>query len=172
MPDGKAAFPNATLHVSDVDWAEWTDDKLGRTNSHHGPWTEGALRSVAPYRERLSVFKAGDRIAPGITTFSVAGHAAGMVAFIFDSEGQKMAFTGDVCHHQIYDPLHPEWFFHMDYDSDPAQGAAAKRAIFAKCVAEGIAFHGYHFPYPGMGEMLDHGDGTYRFRPVMLNPRL
>lgn len=171
--EGRQAFPNAKLYVSDADWAEWTnEDSLKRSNSHHAPWTEGALKSVAPYRDRLVTFRAGDEIAPGISTFSVAGHAAGMVAFIFESEGQKMAFTGDVCHHQIYDPLHPEWFFHMEFDSNPPQGAEAKRAIFGKCVAEGITFHGYHFPFPGMGEIRDHGDGTWRFLPRAFNPRM
>lgn len=171
--EGRAAFPNATLYVSDADWAEWTDEtRLAQTNTHHGPWTEGALKAVAPYRDRLVIFRAGEDIAPGITTMSVAGHAAGMVAYVFESEGQRMAFTGDVCHHQVYDPHHPEWFFHMEYDTSPEQGSEAKRIIFARCVAEGIVFHGYHFPYPGMGEIVDHGDGTYRFLPVMANPRL
>ncbi|MGZ9810260.1 MBL fold metallo-hydrolase [Pseudoroseicyclus sp. H15] len=171
--EGRAAFPNATLYVSDVDWAEWTNEaNVSKTDSHIGSWTEGARKAVAPYRDRLSIFKAGEDIAPGITTFSVAGHAAGMVAFIFESEGQKMAFTGDACHHQVYDPHHPEWFFHMEFDTSPEQGTEAKRAIFKKCVEEGITFHGYHFPYPGMGEIIDHGDGTYRFMPVMVNPRL
>jgi glyoxylase-like metal-dependent hydrolase (beta-lactamase superfamily II) len=170
---GRPAFPNAEVYVSDDDWAEWTDQSsLRRTNSHHASWTEGALKSIEPYRDRVKIFKAGDRLAPELTTFSVRGHAAGMVAYIFESEGEKMAFTGDVCHHQVYDPYHPEWFFHMDFDTSPEQGAASKRAIFEKCVAEDILFHGYHFPYPGMGEMVDHGDGTYRFLPTLVNPRL
>lgn len=170
---GNAAFPNATLYVSDADWAEWTDEaNLSRKDTHHADWTEGALKAVAPYRDRLVIFAAGDRIAPGITTFSVKGHAAGMVAYIFESEGAKMAFTGDACHHQVYDPHHPEWFFHMAYDTSPEEGAASKRAIFDKCVAEGISYHGYHFPYPGMGTIVPQDDGTYRFVPVMANPRL
>ena len=172
-PDGTAAFPNAGLWCSDLDWAEWTDEEnLKLSNSFRAPWTEGALAAVAPYRDRVTIFRAGDQIAEGISTFSVAGHAAGQIAYIFESEGQKMAFTGDVCHHQIYDPYHPEWFFHMDYDTNPQQGADAKRAIFAKVVAEGIRYHGYHFPYPGIGTIRDHGDGTYRFLPEMVTPRL
>lgn len=171
--DGSAAFPNARLWCTDVDWEEWTNEaNLTLSNSFRAPWTEGALAAVAPYRDRVTLFKAGDEIAPGLTTFSVAGHAAGQVAYIFESEVDRMAFTGDVCHHQVYDPHHPEWFFHMDYDTNPQQGATAKKAIFEKVVAEGIRFHGYHFPFPGMGTMIDHGDGTYRFIPEMVTPRL
>jgi len=86
------------------------------------------------------------------------------------------AFEGtavrDVCHHHIYDPHHPEWFLHMDYDTDPQKGAEAKTAVFTKVVSEGLKFHGYHFPYPGIGTIVDHGDGTFRCMPDMLTPRL
>jgi glyoxylase-like metal-dependent hydrolase (beta-lactamase superfamily II) len=102
----------------------------------------------------------------------VAGHAAGMVAYIFESQGQKIVFTGDVCHHQVFDPHHPEWFFHMDYDTNPQEGAKAKAAIFAKVVAEDIRYHGYHFPYPGLGDIYRVEDGTYRFHEEAVNPRL
>ncbi len=171
-PDGTAAFPNADLYCTDVDWAEWTNAENLTLNSFRAPWTQGALDAVAPYRDRVKLFKVGDTLFPGISTFTVAGHAAGMCAYIFESEGQKIAFTGDVCHHQAYDPAHPEWFFHMDYDTNPQQGADAKTAIFEKVVAERIRYHGYHFPFPGLGEILDHGDGTYRFHAEAVTPRL
>lgn len=171
-PDGSAAFPNATLYCTQEDWTEWTEPESLKRNDFRAPWTEGTLAAVAPYRDRLKLFRAGETLFPGVSTFSVAGHAAGMVAYIFESRGEKVVFTGDVCHHQVYDPIHPEWFFHMDYDTSPEQGAAAKAAIFAKVVAEGIRFHGYHFPFPGLGDIVDHGDGTYRFHGQAVNPRL
>lgn len=171
-PDGSPAFPNATLHCCDVDWQEWTDEENLKRNDFRAPWTKGTLEAVAPYRERLRLFKAGDTLAPGLSTFSVAGHAAGMVAYVFESEGQKVVFTGDVCHHQVFDPYHPEWFFHLEYDTNPQQGADAKAAIFAKVVAENIRYHGYHFPFPGLGDLTAAGDGSYRFHPEAVNPRL
>jgi glyoxylase-like metal-dependent hydrolase (beta-lactamase superfamily II) len=171
-PDGGKAFPNADLYCTETDWAEWTDETKLRRNDFHAPWTQGTIEAVAPYRSRLKLFRPGDVLAPGLSTFSVAGHAAGMVAFIFESAGKKVVFTGDVCHHQVFDPYHPEWFFHMDYDSNPQQGADAKSAIFSKVVDEGIRFHGYHFPYPGLGDIVPAEDGTFRFHAEPVNPRL
>ncbi|MCV9999641.1 MBL fold metallo-hydrolase [Pararhizobium sp. YC-54] len=171
-PDETAAFPNADLYCSEADWAEWTDEVNLKRNDFRKPWTEGTLAAVAPYRGRLRLFHPGDELFPGVTTYSVAGHAAGMCAYIFESKGQKIVFTGDVCHHQIFDLYHPEWFFHMEYDTDPGQGAAAKAAILKKVVAEGIRFHGYHFPYPGLGDIVEAADGTYRFHAQAVNPRL
>lgn len=171
-PDGTPTFPNATLYCSEADWAEWTDEGNLAKDSFKKEWTEGTLEAVAPYRSKLQFFKPGDSLFPGVTAFSVAGHAAGMCAFIFESEGEKVVFTGDVCHHQVYDLYHPEWYFHMEYDSDPAQGAVAKSDIFKKVVSEGIRFHGYHFPFPGLGDVVDNGDGTYRFFAQPFNPRL
>jgi hypothetical protein len=60
----------------------------------------------------------------------------------------------------------------MDFDTSPEQGAAAKSAIFAKVVDENIRFHGYHFPYPGIGDMTRVADGTYRFHGEAVTPRL
>lgn len=172
LPDGSPAFPNAEVWCTEADWAEWTNPDNLRLNGFRAPWTGGVLDAIKPYRDRIRLFTAGDTIFPGVSTFSVAGHAAGMVAYLFESRGEKVIFTGDVCHHQVYDPHHPEWFFHMDYDTDPQQGADAKVAIFQKVVAEGIRFHGYHFPFPGLGVIVDHGDGTYRFHGEAVTPRL
>lgn len=169
--DGSALFSNADLYCTKADWAEWTDPASLAREDFRAPWTQGTLQAVAPYRARLRLFEPGDVILPGVSTFSVAGHAAGMCAYIFESRGEKVVFTGDVAHHQVFDPHHPEWFFHMDYDTNPQQGAAAKAAIFAKAVDEGIRFHGYHFPYPGLGDMERVADGTYRFHAQAVNPR-
>lgn len=170
-PDGSATFPNAKLFCTDREWAEWTDPENLNRNDFRSEWTGGALEAVAPYRDRLRLFSVGETLFPGVSTFSVAGHTAGMCAYIFESEGQKMVFTGDVCHHQVYDLAHPEWYFHMDYDTNPQQAADAKTAIFAKVVTEGIRYHGYHFPFPGIGDVVPLGDGTYHFHPEAVAPR-
>lgn len=170
--DGTAVYKNAELYVSDVDWAEWTDEANLKRNDFRKEWTQGTLAALAPYRERLKLFKLGQDIMAGIKTMSVAGHSLGQCAYIFESEGEKVVFTGDVAHHQVYDPIHPEWFFHMDYDSDPQMGADAKSAIFARVVDENIRYHGYHFPFPGIGDMERVEDGTYRFHGEPVTPRL
>lgn len=171
-PDGSALYPNARLFCTQIDWDEWTDEKSLSRNDHYKEWTEGTLEAVAPYRERLELFQMGDQVLSGVRTMSVAGHSLGQVAYIFENSGEKVVFTGDVAHHHVYDPIHPEWFFHMDFDSDPELGAQAKSDIFRKVVDENIKFHGYHFPYPGLGVIADQGDGTYLFHPDLPTPRL
>lgn len=169
--DGSAVFPNAELCVTRVDWEEWTDEANLQSNDHKGPWTKGTLESVAPYRDRVRFVDIGEQALPGVTVVSVAGHSLGQCAFVFENGGDKVIFTGDLAHHHIYDPVHPEWFFHMEFDSDPEMGARAKAEVFRKVVDEGIRFHGYHFPFPGLGELEDQGDGTYLFHTHMPTPR-
>ena len=135
-------------------------------------WTEGTLQAVAPYRDRMQIAVPGTEVVPGVTAMSVAGHSAGMCGYIFENGGEKVIFTGDLAHHQVYDPIHPEWFFHMDYDTDPLQGAAAKAEVFAEVTRHGIRYHGYHFPWPGLGVMAAQGDGTYLFHADLPTPRL
>ncbi|MGV0878784.1 MBL fold metallo-hydrolase [Martelella sp. FLE1502] len=172
LPDGAPAFPNAMLYAPRTDWKEWTDEANLQRNDFRNAWTAGTLEAVAPYRDRLQLFDIGDAILPGVTTLSAAGHSSGQCAYLFESEGEKVIFTGDLAHHQVYDPYHPEWFFHMDFDSDPQMGADAKAEIFKKVVDENIRYHGYHFPYPGLGRMVRADDGTYRFHAEPVNPRL
>lgn len=171
-PDGSAAFPNAHLYICRDDWAEWTDEAKLSRNDWRKDWTEGTRAAVAPYEGRIRLFTPGEEILPGITTLSVAGHAAGMTAYVVSNGGDKVIFTGDLAHHQVYDPLHPEWFFHMEYDTDPQQGAESKAKVFRHVVDEGIRYHGYHFPYPGLGVLEAAQDGTYRFHPDLPTPRL
>lgn len=171
-PDSSPVFPNAELHVSRLDWEEWTDKENLERNDHKKPWTEGTIASLKPYEGKINLFEMGDAVLPGVTTMSVAGHSSGQAAFIFESKGEKVVFTGDVAHHHIYDPIHPEWYFHMDFDTDPALGASAKRDIFERVCAEGILYHGYHFPFPGLGEIVPAADGTYRWFGDQFTPRL
>jgi glyoxylase-like metal-dependent hydrolase (beta-lactamase superfamily II) len=171
-PDGSATFPNADIHVTEADWKEWANEANLQRNDFKAPWSQGTLAAVAPYRSRLHFVEPGNAVMPGVTAFPVAGHSSGQCAYIFESNGKKVVFTGDVAHHQVFDPIHPEWFFHMDYDSNPEQGAAAKAAIFAKVVDEDIRFHGYHFPYPGLGDLTRQPDGSYLYHPQAVNPRL
>lgn len=171
-PDGSAAFPNAELYVSETEWEEWTDESRLTLTDHRGEWTGEAIRSVKPYLDRLTLFAMGDGLFPGVTTVAGPGHSSGQTGFIFESEGDRVVFTGDIAHHAVFDPVHPEWAFHSAYDTDPALGARSKAALFEKVVRENIRFHGYHFPYPGLGRIIDAGDGTYRFMSDPVAPLL
>lgn len=171
-PDGSAVFPNAELFVSEPDWAEWTDESRLDLTDHRGPWTAEAIRSVKPYLDRVKLFQMGDKLFDGVSTIAGPGHSGGQTGFLFESEGEKIVFTGDVAHHAIFDPIHPEWAFHSEYDTDPALGAQSKAELFAQVVRDDIRFHGYHFPFPGLGRIVDAGDGTYRFVADPVSPRL
>jgi glyoxylase-like metal-dependent hydrolase (beta-lactamase superfamily II) len=170
--DGTRTYPNADLVVPRTDWAEWTDPRnLGR-DDFRGVWTEGILEAVAPYRDRLHLVEPGERIYSGITVVPAAGHSSGQCAYLFESAGEKVIFTGDLTHHHVFDPHHPEWVYSNVFDSDPAAGAAAKAAVFGRAVREQLRFHGYHFPYPGLGVLVPADDGAFRYLPDLPTPRL
>lgn len=172
--DGSAVYANATLVVTREDWDEWTNEANLSASDHKAPWTEGTLKAVKPYHEagKVRFVSEGEEVIPGVRVKMVPGHSLGQCAYIFESQGEKVMFTGDVAHHQVFDPVHPEWYFHNQFDSDPPLGAKSKAMIFAYAVDNGIRFHGYHFPYPGLGDLTRGADGTYRWHAQPAVPRL
>lgn len=160
---GAAAFPNAQLVAPRADWEEWTDEANLARMDFRKIWTEGTLEAVKPYLDRVKFIEPGDTPFPGITVISGAGHSMGQCAYIVESQAEKVMFTGDVAHHHVFDPHHPEWYFHNDYDSDAEMGAETKAKIFAMAADEDIRLHGYHFPFPGLGKMQRTSAGAFQF---------
>jgi glyoxylase-like metal-dependent hydrolase (beta-lactamase superfamily II) len=157
---GKRLFPKAVVWVAAEEAAYWLDVKNKAT-------PKPARTALALYGKDFRTFKAGDAIAPGVTTVPASGHTPGHTAFLFESKGASLLAWGDVVHNHFVQFSHPEASVMSDVDA--AQAVATRQALFAKLAANNTAVAGAHLPFPGIGRVRKDGDG-YQFVPIEFAP--
>ncbi|HEX4891969.1 MAG TPA: MBL fold metallo-hydrolase [Hyphomicrobiaceae bacterium] len=153
-------FPNAKVYMSQADFDFWTDDKDPKKNKD---FVAHARKNLLPYRERITFFKDGQEILPGITAISAPGHTVGHTIFMINSDGKQACFVGDLTHHQVLLLERPRLEF--AYDTDPKQSAETRVKMLDMLAKDKIPLMAYHFPWPGYGYVAKQGDG-FRYFPT------
>lgn len=157
--DGKRVFPNATVWAAKTEAAFWLDEK----NQAH----QMVAKALAPYGKNFRTFEASDEIAPGMRIIPAAGHTPGHTAFLFESKGAALLDIGDLVHNRSVQFPHPEVV--MSYDSDKAQAAATRKALFERAAKEKLLVSASHIAFPGLGHIRKEGAG-YVWVPVEFGP--
>jgi glyoxylase-like metal-dependent hydrolase (beta-lactamase superfamily II) len=147
---GKPAFPNARVFISEA-----------AATAIDAP----AQAAVDAIRPRLTTFKPGDMIAPGVSSIDVPGHTPGHVAVLFEGGSRNLLAIGDTAHHYITSIRRPDYEFF--YDADRKLGVASRKALLSRAAAEKFVVYAPHFPFPGMGTISPDGDG---FKLINLKP--
>jgi hypothetical protein len=55
------------------------------------------------------------------------------------------------------------------FDQDPAQAETTRRKTYDMLVAEKMRVQGFHYPFPGLGNVVKDGGG-YRLIPAQWSP--
>lgn len=166
--EGGPLFPNATVHVSQLDHAFFTDaEKLTNAEDAKDAMAidrfGGARRNLLPYQGRIRLLEDGDVVVPGVTALLTPGHTPGHVVYLIESDGQTLVNWGDLCHHEVLLLQRPHWQFIMDGDGPAAVEQRVR--IFEFVDANRYAVLGCHFPFPGLGHIVKRGDG-YIWQPT------
>ena len=164
--DGSAAFPNATVFVSENESRFWLDKKIAQAAPEGSrPFFAMAADSVAPYISKgaFTTFKDGDEVLPGIQTIPTPGHTPGHTSFLLNSGQEKILLWGDIVHSHAMQFTHPE--VSNDFDSDQAQAITTRQSIFQKAATEKWLIGGDHLPFPGFGHIRQAPQG-YTWIPV------
>ena len=74
-----------------------------------------------------------------------------------------MLLPVDVLGHPILHLRHPEWFAAVDLIPDVA--VATRQALLTRVADEQIPVLSFHFPFPGVGNVVRDGD-AYRYIPT------
>jgi glyoxylase-like metal-dependent hydrolase (beta-lactamase superfamily II) len=157
---GARIFPNATIHMSQADYDFWTDEKK-LTDKALGMFIKHARDNLLPYKGRIKWVADGKEVVPGVQAMAVPGHTVGHTIYLIENDGKKIAFTGDVTHHQILLTEKPRTEF--AYDSDPKQAVTSRLKVFDMLAKDKIPMLAFHFPWPGYGYLGRTGADTYRF---------
>ncbi|EBA17619.1 metallo-beta-lactamase family protein [Roseobacter sp. SK209-2-6] len=160
--DGEAVYPNAELAVSEVEWGFWHDDAIMASvpEGSQGFFLM-ARKTVAPYADRLRLFKGEVELGAGFTSLPLPGHTPGHTGFMLDSGGEQLLFWGDVIHSVALQFAYPDWT--IAFDTDPAMTAETRRKMFDRAVADNLLLTGAHIDFPGLGRVLKQ-DGAYAYQ--------
>ncbi len=168
---GAPVFPNAAIHAAKVESDYW----LSPTNAAAAPaeWQrifKSAHATSAPYsaQGKWKTFSIGTELVPGIKAVATPGHTPGHTAFSIESQGQKLLIWGDLVHSHAVQFAQPEVAF--DFDVDPKQAIATRRAVFKSMAESKDLVAGMHLPFPGIGHVRAEGSGVYSWVPVEYTP--
>jgi glyoxylase-like metal-dependent hydrolase (beta-lactamase superfamily II) len=132
--DGRAAFPNATLYLSQEEYDAWNDG--GTMAANNALWKQ----VMAAYPGRIVTFRDGEQLFDGLVVAKLApGHTPGHTVF---EVGGICLIAGDLLHAQDLQLEHPQ--FCARYDADPAQATATRIRIFDELRTNGLYLAGAH----------------------------
>ena len=157
---GKTAFPNATVWLSQADAGYWLDPASEATAPQQLRMAFGMARNaVAPYAAtgKLHRFTPGERLPVGITAVESHGHTPGHVSYLLDGgSGQKLLVWGDIVHFHAVQFARPDAAF--EADSDRTAAIASRRRLMAEASDQGWWVAGAHLPFPGLGHVRREGE--------------
>jgi glyoxylase-like metal-dependent hydrolase (beta-lactamase superfamily II) len=164
--DGAPIFPNAELFIAEKEFEFWTDEGKLSSGGFIEAFVTGARRSLLPYKNRLRFVSDGHEVVSSVTAVSSPGHSIGHTSYLISSAGADFLLLGDVAHSSSLLFENPDWGFFYDYD--PPQAAKTRRRLFERAVAENLSLIGYHFLFPGVGNIRPEGSAfSYISAPIL-----
>ena len=163
---GKSVFPNAAVYVNETDFKFWTDEK-NLENKDLKPFIELARTNLLPHKDKITFIKGGQEVITGITAVDAPGHTLGHTIFMVSSGGKTLAVTADVGHHYVLMTETPKIEF--VYDMDSKMAVATRLKVWDMLSTDKIPFIGFHFPWPGLGNLAKTGNESYRYFATPIN---
>ena len=158
VANGKLAFPNAVVHADKRDADYWLNaDIKAKAPKDFIGFFQGAEVSVQPYiaAGKFKPFEHNGEVVPGIKSVSTYGHTAGHTTYILESKGRKLVILGDLIHVAAVQFDNPG--VTIGFDSDPAQAASARAAMFKTIAKEDDLVAAAHLQFPGVGYIRANG---------------
>lgn len=159
--EGRARFPAAELVLHEAELAYWTDDAQVAVAAQTGrgvPYFTTARTQLAPYRDRTRTFRGGEAVFPGVTALPLPGHTPGHSGYRVSSQADELLIWGDIVHLPEVQIPRPE--VAIQFDVDPDQAIATRRAMLEQAAEDGRLVAGMHLHFPGYARVVRR-DGSY-----------
>lgn len=156
--DGSHIFANAAYFMAENEWNFWTKPDLASMMPKDMTAMVTATQSqLAAIKDKVTMFKTGAEIVPGVNVIDTTGHTPGHVSFEF-AGGDGLVLTGDAVTVPKVFFAHPDWKF--GFDADGAAAGKSRRMLLGMAAAGKKLMLGYHWPYPGLGR-AEAKDGAF-----------
>ena len=158
LDDGQLAFPNARYAMWKEEWEFWTSEEAEeKLDEHVKEVLLGYTRkNLPPVQDRLELIENEREILPGIRAIAAPGHTPGHMALLISSKGEQLLHIVDTVLHPIHIEQ-PEWVAAIDFA--PEQVVATRRRLLKRAVEEKSLVLAFHFPFPGLGYIVQKGEG-------------
>lgn len=155
-------FPNATVHIADVEFAFWMEKIPDFSRSKvSGIKAEAMVRqakkTLTAISKKLRYFKAGDVLLDCMQMELAPGHTPGHTLIRIFSGEQELIHLADISHTHTLLLAHPEWG--NSFDTDFEQANETRRRVLSRVAATRQSVFSYHFPWPGVGFIKQNGTG-------------
>ncbi|MDR2010842.1 MAG: MBL fold metallo-hydrolase [Bacteroidales bacterium] len=170
LKDGKTAFPNAKIYISQFEYNYWMNDEIMNSLPESSREKFKLPREViSAYKGKIHIFKPGEfnsgfgEILPGIRGITAYGHTPGHTMFLLESQDEQFLIWGDLTH--AMDIQMPFPHIAVTYDTDPKTAVTSREKTLKYVSEHKIPIGGMHIAFPGMGMIEDNNAGGYRFIP-------
>ncbi len=161
----RLTFPNATIMVPEPEWQFWMDieEMNCAPQGRMSQLFQNNRRILDQVGERLSIFKWGAEIVPGLEAIAAPGHSIGHTAFWLRSHGEQIFIQSDLTNQAALFVANPDW--HSALDQFPDQTVQTRRRFYDMLAEKRIALQAFHHPFPGRCYLEKNGAG-YRRIPI------
>jgi glyoxylase-like metal-dependent hydrolase (beta-lactamase superfamily II) len=164
--DKKVAFPNARVHVDEVEHPFWmSDDIKGKAPDAFKPFFDMARDAIKPYADagKLSFYKDGAELLPGMVAIRAPGHTVGHSMVRLSSQGSDLLIWTDIVHNAALQFPEPERA--ISFDTDLALATMSRKKVFDMAATDKLLIAGTHLDFPGIGHVAKASTG-YAFVPL------
>ncbi len=158
-------FPDAQYIIGSTEYDYWMKPGLiDEVPDTLQQFVVGAVNSLSADGLQISTANDGHEVASGITMIDTPGHTFGHMSLHIESEGEQLLVIGDAIRRAFLNFAHPDWYGAVDMD--PEATVKTRTQLLDMAATDRIAVLGYHFPFPGVGNVVKEG-AAYRFIPAL-----
>ncbi|MDR1492262.1 MAG: MBL fold metallo-hydrolase [Planctomycetaceae bacterium] len=154
LKNGQAAFPNATLWLSQKELVYWQSQ-----NSRYADVCKKAYNGL----KFIVQDEKTPLIIPEMTAFDIEGHTPGHTALLLRSQNEGAILIADLLHSVTLQFAYPDVC--ANFDADKHKAIAARKKLLKLAADENLSIAGAHIPFPAIGKVAVNGDG-FLFTPL------
>jgi glyoxylase-like metal-dependent hydrolase (beta-lactamase superfamily II) len=156
--EGQPVFPNAEVAVPEREMTFWMDEgEESRASAARKPGFALARRIFAPGSLKVSTYKDGQELAPGVVAVAAHGHSPGHMAFRVQSGSEALLLLSDAALIPFVFVRNPDWLPASDMDQQMAR--ETRKRLLDQASADRIPVAGYHWGFPNVGHVRRAEDG-------------
>jgi glyoxylase-like metal-dependent hydrolase (beta-lactamase superfamily II) len=164
--EGERSFPNARYILLDDVWQYWSTEErraeLARLNKWTIDKTQFAWKTYSKIKDLIHPVKTGNEFIPGFQLLPALGHRYDHSILKITSSNKHLIHISDAIVHPLF-MAKVDWY--STYDADPAQAIETKKKLLKMCSSENSLVFGAHFPFPGLGHVLQEHE-SWKWLPI------